>query len=284
MKIEDDKEALDLLPLFVLGALDPAEMLAVSAYIEAHQELQPRLHEIEELASQLAYAAPEAALPTQRRSLLLERVQADLAGSSTPRATAPIALPTTTRRQHASWPARSRRWGALAAAALLAITLATYAGWLQGRVDALQAEIARLQTTTAGLQQMTEQLRQQMQNEQQQLALLAGADRTLALVGKAAPAARGTFYLSDEQGVLVVQGLPPLADQETYQLWLVADGKPISAGLLAVQEGAPTVVTVAVPPNAQGFAAFDISVEPAGGSSTLLGPVVLQWKAGQSST
>jgi anti-sigma-K factor RskA len=290
----DDNQARELLPLYALGALEPEDMLRMESYLEQHAELRRSLAEVEEALRFLSYAAPEAPLPPEARRQLIERVRADVAGD-TPAPAPPLARPVAAAVQ-ADRPARRlprliglpARWLA-AAACLLLLSLAglgLYVGRLQARVDALVAEVAQLRAETSDLRQTTDALRDQVRGDQQQLALLASSQRTLPLVGLAAPEARGTFYVDDAQGegVLVVSGLDPLGEQQTYQLWLVQNGTPISVGLLEVRPGEPTVTTVSVPAAAQGFVAFDVSVEPTGGSPTLLGPVVLQWKATETST
>ncbi|HXV44599.1 MAG TPA: anti-sigma factor [Anaerolineae bacterium] len=149
-------------------------------------------------------------------------------------------------------------------------------------LDALQAQTAELQAANTQLQQTNETLQQQAQADQELLALIAQADpeRTVQLPGTAeAPNASGSFYVSDDEGLLVLRGLEPLPTDQTYQLWLIpADGPPESAGLLAVQANAPTWLTLPLPAETQDFAAVGVSIEPAGGSPApttvvLLGPV-----------
>jgi anti-sigma-K factor RskA len=271
MTIESHDQVQELLPLYVLGALEPDELLAVEEYLARHPELAPQLRAAEEAAALLAVAPPDAPLPADARQVLLERVRVDAAAPETATVPTPqVAAPARVLRL--PWP-RVVRWGALAAA----LALAVYVGQLQGQVNALRAEVARLQETATRLQQ-------QVQSDQQNFALVAVAERSFELIGLAAPEASGTYFLSGDQGVLVVRGLQPLPAQETYQLWLVKDGRPISVGLLGVQPNSPNVIEVRVPPEARDFVAFDVSIEPAGGSPTLLGPVVLQWKAPQPTT
>jgi anti-sigma-K factor RskA len=152
----------------------------------------------------------------------------------------------------------------------------------EAELDALQSQTAELQAANTQLQQTNETLQQQAQADQELLALIAQADpeRTIQLPGTAeAPNASGAFYVSDNEGLLVLRGLEPLPTNQTYQLWLIpADGPPESAGLLAVRANAPTWLTLPLPAEAQDFAAVGVSVEPAGGSLApttvvLLGPV-----------
>ena len=114
-------------------------------------------------------------------------------------------------------------------------------------------------------------LEEQWRASQNQLALYLNADRSVALGGTdLAPGAQGAFYLSDDQGVVVVSGLEPLPADQTYQLWLVPpDGTPTSVGVLPVGTGGLYTQTVSVPADLRNFAIVDVSIEQAGGSPAI---------------
>ncbi|MCR2817391.1 anti-sigma factor [Microbacterium sp. zg.Y1090] len=75
-----------------------------------------------------------------------------------------------------------------------------------------------------------------------------------------------TAYWSAEQGkaVLVTDGLPPIPTDETFEMWLIRDDEPTSAGTFTPQSGsrATSVIDSEVQPGD----VFAITVEPAGGS------------------
>jgi anti-sigma-K factor RskA len=277
-----ENQLLELLPLYALGVLDADEMQDVERQLRDKPALHARLHELEELLAQLAHAAPTAPLPADAQARLMTRVRASLPPQPLPSHSAaqasqvPTAAQPASRRGAQRWSLLRRRVAAVGALAAV-VVLALYVGQIQRQLSTLRSELAQVRAAT-------EELRAQVRGSQEQLALLAGAEQTLQLAGLAEPGASGLFYRTGNQGVLVVSNLPPLAPTQTYQLWLVKNGVPLSVGLLDVQPDQPTAVTVAVPPEAADFVAFDVSVEPAGGSPTLLGPVVLQWKAPQPST
>jgi anti-sigma-K factor RskA len=63
--------------------------------------------------------------------------------------------------------------------------------------------------------------------------------------------------------------LEELPATQTYQFWLVIDGRPTPFGAFQTQPDTPTVLTVAVPPSARSFAIAGVSIEPAGGSQQI---------------
>jgi anti-sigma-K factor RskA len=125
--------------------------------------------------------------------------------------------------------------------------------------------------------------------------VLSGADNT-ASPNEAAPAAQPTgvvsaletpghmvinlgngstqtlaqFVLADGRGYLVSSKLPALGPSETYQLWGVVNGQPISLGLLG-QSPSGSVFTLA---GSSKSSQLRITVEPSGGSVVPSGGVV----------
>ncbi|MCR2784035.1 MULTISPECIES: anti-sigma factor [unclassified Microbacterium] len=74
-----------------------------------------------------------------------------------------------------------------------------------------------------------------------------------------------TAYWSEQVGeaVVVSEGLPAITEDETFELWLIRDDEPISAGTFAA-EGA--TATAAVEGEIQPGDVIAITVEPAGGA------------------
>jgi anti-sigma-K factor RskA len=323
-------QVLELLPAYVIGALEPEEMLAVEAYLDQHRVLLARLREVEQAVAQMPYAAPEAPLPAAAKDRLMARVHSQLAAQPAAKSMLRPVTPMHPLPQQpvpaAGWLTWLRlvlsSWEGLATAGALVVLLivAFWAAQNQARlnqvaaqlnasqaeitqlqadksqlqqtnselqqqlqaatqqleqnvsqIEALQAKIIQLQTAGIQLQQANATLQEQWQTGQELLALIASTDpqRVVQLPGTTeSPDATGAFFPSDAgRGVLVLQDLEPLPTTQTYQLWFIpADGPPAPAGLLAVQAGGPTWLTVDVPPVARNFAAVGVSVEPAGGS------------------
>jgi hypothetical protein len=88
----------------------------------------------------------------------------------------------------------------------------------------------------------------QLSSMRTNLALLSAPDTIeLTLVGKATPGASGRVFLSKAHGLLIaVTGLTPLAEERSYQIWMLGKSAPVNAGMLQ--------------PDAQGnaTAAFDL--------------------------
>jgi anti-sigma-K factor RskA len=120
----------------------------------------------------------------------------------------------------------------------------------------------------------------QLQNELRQQAavldLYESARQTWALAGTAeAPAAHGLVAVPPGGGrpVVVLQDLPNQPSSRTYQVWIIRDGQPVSAAVLRPgQEGQQRVE---LQQDLAGVQTVAVSVEPAGGSLSPTGPIVL---------
>jgi anti-sigma-K factor RskA len=286
-------EILERLPAFVVGALDPDEMLETEDYLHAHPELMARVHELELAAAKLAYAAPAQPLSKDLHAKVLNRARSSLPPRPQP-AAAPRAAEHSPAR-NALQPARAnvlsvwwRRRGfwdlglAAAVAAVLILSI-LYRGALgdlddlRRQVEGLEQQVASIQEQNNELQNTNTHLQEQLDTRQNQLAAIGDAQQMVALGGTdAAPSASGRLYVHDNEGTLVLNNLNPLSDEQVYQLWLIPpEGAPIPAGLLGHAGEAVETITLPLPASLDGIAAVGISVEPPGGSDVPTGPIVL---------
>jgi anti-sigma-K factor RskA len=104
------------------------------------------------------------------------------------------------------------------------------------------------------------------------LLLEGGADapggRVIALapVAPLGGQAAGTARLAADRAAVHLTGLPPSAEGEFYELWLLnAPDDLVSLGSFSVPVSGEVDVSVPVPGDASGFGAIDVSLEPADG-------------------
>lgn len=284
-------EIVERLPAFVVGALDPDEMLTIEEYIQTHPELMARVHELEIAASRLAYAAPAQPLPRDLQAKVINRARASLPPRTPPVSAAPpqrpplrAAQPAPSRGVAAWWRRRGLfdigLAGAVAAALILGVMLwqaLGEAGGLRRQVQELEQQVAAALAENSAIRAQNVELQIQLQSRLNQLASLAGVTQMVALGGtEAAPQANGALYVRDGQGTLILSNLESLSAEQIYQLWLIpADGAPIPAGLLGQAGEQVETITLELPATLDGIDAVGISVEPPGGSAAPTGPIVL---------
>jgi anti-sigma-K factor RskA len=284
-------DIMESLPAFVVGALDPDEMLVVDEYLHDHPELVERVHELELAAARLAYAAPPQPLPKETYDKIMGRARASLppmpqapatrAPNAPPRPLPQPVQPATS----GGWWRKQGPWAiglGLAVAALLAVAI-LYRGslgeieQLRTQVQGLQNQVATIQQQNTELQNTNTRLQGELDMRQNQIASIANATQAVALAGTDAdPKANGTLYVSGDTGTLVLTNLDKLGEDKVYQLWLIpVQGAPIPAGLVGRAEQPVVTLTLPLPASMDNIAAVGVSVEPPSGSEQPTGPIVL---------
>lgn len=298
----DKPEFLDLCGPYALGALDGDDARRFRAAIPgADAEMRAALEDALRLAQQLSLAAPEAAPSPAAKARLFSRIHAAQAR------TAPAA-PATARRdaRFRREPLLERLFGRLAprpgyaaAFALLALSagLVTWSVSLRGTIaeqrasiEARDGLIAQLADSLSGADSMRTTvvaLRDSLSRKETLLAVLrCPAMREIALANPgadsgAAPSRGGKVMWDPDHGFAVVQvALPREPDDKDYQLWMIRDGKPVSAGVFHVDRAPDSLGEVyrldrIAPTEPRPRDAFAITVEPKGGVPKPTGAMVL---------
>jgi anti-sigma-K factor RskA len=179
---------------------------------------------------------------------------------------------------------RWRAVGALAATLALALAglLARETGQrrrdlaqLQGLAQANAELTARLETQEKTLVGLRESL-----DAQARALRILGGPRTLSasLAPKEGFGGGGRIHVDAEtgEGAVVLAGVEPLPPDKVYELWVLrGDNPPEPAGLLAGAGRAVYVTQLAKVDRPGEVKAFAVSIEPAGGSKSPTGPIVL---------
>jgi anti-sigma-K factor RskA len=184
--------------------------------------------------------------------------------------------------------ARSRRrWravGSMAAVLVLALTgllgrqtQQTTARSVQ--LAALAADYDALERGLAAQDRRLVSLQETLDTQTHVLRVLDGPQlRSASLAPTEGRGGRARVLLDAASGeaAVMLSGVAPLEAGKIYELWAIRGARaPEPAGLLAVAAGTPTVLRVAPIPAPGEVSAFAISIEPAGGSPSPTGPVVL---------
>jgi len=179
-------------------------------------------------------------------------------------------------------PFRSRVWMMPALAAAAVVILAVSIGLVRAtreqsrlseQLAQRQADVTRLQERIASYAGQTDLA----------LSILTAADtREIAMAGRenaAGSAARA--YWSPTRGLLVVADrLPDPPPGRVYQVWMIENGQPVSAGLLGSQGGSRGMLIVAPPrPGVGTTVTVAVTDEPPGGLSAPSGTIRLAGSA-----
>lgn len=228
-------DVIDLLPGYVLGALDEEERRLVEQALASDPNARARLTEYEASAASLVALAPLRSAP--------EHLQADLRARLASRQEA--------TRPHITAQSTSP-WVLIAAAAALVVILvgAVAVLWLLNDDDEPPTEDGG-RTLYA------------------ELAELEGAQRYTVMPGEVDPGVSGELVVSPEgdRAVIRVEELPALTDENIFQLWLVdSEGERSSGGLFRQARADATYIEIPLAAPLNAYRGFGVSLEPAGGS------------------
>jgi anti-sigma-K factor RskA len=234
------------IPAYALGALDIDEAIALEAHLRICDSCPEELAGYRGVSDTLLTIVP----PQRPPAALRQRLQARLPGG--------LSVGQKTRWQ---WPSWSFGQFALGAALALLVALNIF--------SLLQ---------TQDIQRQQAQFAQQIQTGQAAFSMLAYPDtKSLPITGSDIA---GTLLLDKEHSaaVLIAWDLPPLPENQTYQIWLIdPKGNRVSVGLFRPETGQRlTSKAIFVKQDISGFTGLGVTREPAGGSNQPTSPRIFK--------
>ena len=250
----DHHEIEELIPAYVLGSLEPEEIIHVLEHLEGCPDCREICDKYREVIDTLPTALnPESPPPALKESLLSVLESGDREKTRIPGP-----------KKVQAWPSRLR----IAFAALgivLIVGLATSNLLLWNQLNGQREEQSLL---TAKLDKQWDML----------IFMVSPKVKTVDLVGtQAANLAQGKFFFDPytSTAVLVASELPPPPPGQVYQLWLISDGVRTNGGLFRVDSAGRSYLFVQAPQNLGSYQVLGVTNEPAGGSPGPTGTKVL---------
>lgn len=237
--MSDEAHIDDLLPAYAVGSLEADELKRVEEHLRSCLICRNESDAYEAAAEELGFAASVVSPSAELKDRLMQRVQ-----SATPNRQEQVSEPAPPRP---FWERLLPAWGL--ASLFLIVGLAASSFILWQRVDNLEFVTA------------------------------PGGMRAVALSATdAAPNATGFVLISanGDDGALVVDGLPPLGEDQEYQLWLIRNGERTSGAVFSTDEKSYAGMRIRAPRSLLDYAAVGITIEPAGGSEQPTGAQVLR--------
>jgi anti-sigma-K factor RskA len=260
-------ELVVLAPAYVLGALEPDERRAFESHVAECEICASEVRSLGRVTAGLAQSVPLVTPPAALRDRVLLAV-----GAREARASQPV-MPS-------RW--RMADWLAYAACVAIATAAVLYAMNLRTRVENLEARLEVAQTRLAAADRAMVDARRVAFETQSAMAVLAATDliRVDLQGAPAAPQAAGRALWSRQSGmVFAANNLPPLPAGKIYQVWLVAGGPPVSAGLVAPDETGRGVGIFRTPVDVTGPVTVAVTIEPEGGVPAPTGAFYLTGKS-----
>lgn len=236
MSVHDEIQ--EIIPAYVLGALQGAEAARVEAHVASCDNCTCVLEEYRPVASALALAVPMVQPPRALKARVMQHVLTQPPEQVTAQ---PVA------HSQPWW----RRLGFAPALAGAALVLALVAlGWNVWQTERLSREFAAQRDFVTA-----------MAYAQGSALMIHGTDL--------APDAVGRFYRDPDSSVaaLVTVNMPPLAKDQVYQVWLTEPGGTrISGGVLRIDGEGNGWLLVRAPRHLDAYIQLGVTTEPTGGS------------------
>jgi anti-sigma-K factor RskA len=238
----EHEEISSLLEAYALGALDGEELEAIETHLsEGCQECEVALKELSELTAHLSFALPQKT-PSQR---VKEQLMKKIKEESSEVLTSPL-------------PQRRVRWVSAWVAGFLVLALGLRTIQLQLEVNQIRKDLVEAKDITAILGKPG-----------MQFVDLEGVEPNAQAFGK--------VVHDPELGAAVVHmyRLPKTPEGMEYQLWVMREGKPTSAGLFSVSDDGRGILELHNFPDPSSIASYSVTIEPEGGQPTPTGMIYL---------
>jgi anti-sigma-K factor RskA len=232
----------DLIESYVFGNLCSEEYAEIEAHLDSGcEKCLDRLKELSSLSVALADSIPRIKPPEAIKEKLMENIRRDSRESGSYRD-----------------PGYRRFNWLLAAAAVVIIALGVGVIWMNSRISGLRAHLEEARDVT-GL----------LESPGMQFVNLEGVDPN--------PQAFGKVVVDPEKGNAVVYmfRLPQNPEGMEYQLWVMREGKPTSAGVFSVSSDGEAVLALKDLGELDSIPKFLVTIEPEGGMDTPTGMMYL---------
>lgn len=246
---------------YVLHALEPEEREQFEEMLHnASDEQMELFHSMYSAANQLAFTVEQTEAPALVKQRLMDQVRSELDGDS---------ASNVTDISSEAEDGGSFNRGTLAIAASFALLLVTlslvfYSFNLSSELNNKETIIEQQQAQITELQndvQRKEELLSILESREVDLVMMAGLDVNPNGYGKV------IWDSESNRALLQVSNLPAVPSDKDYQLWIIKNNKPVSAGVFAVNdpEKDSFFKIEQITADEQSADAFAITMEPKGG-------------------
>jgi anti-sigma-K factor RskA len=258
---------------YVLHSLNEDERREFEQMLgEASEKERLLYQELWAAASQLSFGIEKEEPP----EALKERLMAQIRKEADETANNSAADLNNEKDKTFNWPA----FTAAASFALLIISLSLifYSLNLSSEINQKEEVITQQETKITALKndlERKEELLSILEAREVDLVMMAGLEVNPNGYGKI------IWDSEKQQALLQVSNLPPVPDDKSYQLWIIVNNKPVSAGVFAVNDSSDNFFKVEEIVNAteQATNAFAVTMEPKGGVPQPTGDMYLYGNA-----
>ena len=232
------EEVLELLPAYVLDALESDARQEVDGLLIADSEAQQLLQQYRQIESVLPLMAVHRSPSTDLRERFLERLHEETAPSDEPIHVIPF--PEKPKRK--GIPLRRRYLVSMVATVVIAIVGLVFV--LTSEPEAPSPQVTFYEISN--------------QSDAERITIAANADSVV----------EGDLVISSdrERAALRLKQLPVINADQAFQLWMVDENGPVSGGVYPMPEDYALYLVIPNEKPIDKYVRFGVSLEPAGGS------------------
>ncbi len=254
-----------LCPAYALGSLAGDELDAFQEYLgTATSEERMILAELVATASLLPVALEKTIPPPSVKQRLMQKINLSVRAQEAVRQRIYSA-------EQLSRPTRSWvPWGIAASLAMIGV-FSFFVFQLMGTIERQNEKIVRVEREKTEIAIRLVALRDELSRKDEQLKVLSAKQIHITIMDgmEVNPVGYGKIIWDPEKRIAILQvsHLPAVPSDKDYQLWVIKDKKPISAGVFAVNDTSANffkIQNMAVT-DPKEIAAFAVTLEPKGG-------------------
>lgn len=255
---------------YVLNALEPKEQEQFEEMLQnASQEQRELFQSMKSAAGQIAFTVDENQAPGVVKKRIMQQVKAEKEDRASD----------VSGQNSVDKGSDGFDWGTLAIAASFALLLVTLS--LVFYSFNLSSEISSKEDIIVEQQEQITELQNEVQQKEELLAILESREVDLVMMSgmEVNPNGYGKIIWDSEsrRALLQVSNLPAVPSDKDYQLWIIKNNKPVSAGIFAVNDpGKDSFFKIEeIASDEQQADAFAITMEPKGGMPQPTGDMYL---------
>jgi anti-sigma-K factor RskA len=263
---------------YVLNALDENERQEFEQLFKEASEKEKRFYkQMKSSAHQLAFTIEQSVPSASVKKQLMDKIRSEKDSGTNTTQTSIDERPVSTKETDTD--ESEFNWQAFAVAAsfallLVSLSLIFYSFNLSSKISEREHIIAEQQSTIT-------ELKTRLQQKEEMLSILEAREVDMVLMSglEVNPDGYGKVIWDSEtqKALLQVSNLPAVPKDKDYQLWLIKNNTPVSAGVFAVNDEGDKFFKIEKMADAdeQSANAFAITMEPKGGMPQPTGDMYL---------
>ncbi|HEX9654220.1 MAG TPA: anti-sigma factor [bacterium] len=266
----EHSELKNLIAAYCIGALDEEEKRQLEGHLKKGCPECDRVKaEMLDVATLLVATVEEKIPPVYLKNRILSQIQPDASPVRVVKESLQNVAVNALEKSRRLWIGVS---AALAVASVALIFIFTR------QISQLENQLGELRTQVQINEQVVNDLQLQLQEKERILNVVRSARVQLVQLRglEAAPDAEANVFWSESEkkALFVARNLPTPASDKDYQLWIIRGGKPVDAGVFAINEEGVGLSTFDITDD-QNVSAFAVTLEKKGGVPTPQGDMYL---------